>query len=110
MVDVINVADENFEEKVIIKSMEIPVVVDFWAIWCSPCLMLGPILEKFAKEYEEKFILVKVNVDNAQVKSQEYNIMSIPCVKMFKDGKIVDGFVGAIPEDNVKGWLDKNLK
>jgi len=110
MIDIINVTDENFEEEVIIKSMEIPVVVDFWATWCSPCLMLSPALEKFAEEYKEKFILVKVNVDDARVKSQEYNVMSIPSVKMFKDGKIVDEFVGAIPEDNVKEWLDKNLE
>ena len=109
MVDVINATDENFEEEVIIKSMEIPVVVDFWAIWCSPCLMLGPTLEKFAEEYKGKFILVKVNVDNARVKSQEYNVMSIPSVKIFKDGKIAYEFVVAIPKDDVREWLDKNL-
>jgi len=110
MVNIINITDEDFEEKVILKSMEISVVVDFWATWCSPCLILSPTLEKFAKEYNGKFILIKVNVDSARVKSEEYNIMSIPSVKMFKDGKIIDEFVGAIPEENVKEWLDKNLK
>ena len=104
-----DVTDQDFEEKVIIKSMEIPVVVDFWAPWCGPCHMLSPALEKFAEDYKGKFVLVKVNVDNARVKSQEYNIMSIPAVKMFKDGKVIDEFIGAMPESNVKEWLNKNL-
>ena len=106
---VIDATDQDFEEKVIIRSMETPVVVDFWAEWCAPCHMLSPALEKFAEEYKGKFILVKVNVDNARVKAQQYRIMSIPCVKMFKDGNVVDEFIGAIPEFNVKEWLDKNL-
>ena len=104
-----DVTDQDFEEKVIIKSMEIPVVVDFWAEWCQPCLILSPTLEKFAEEYNRKFVLVKVNVDNARIKAQEYGIMSIPNVKMFRNGKVVDGFIGAIPEPNVKEWLNKNL-
>jgi len=105
----IEVNDNNFEEKVIVKSKEIPVVVDFWAQWCKPCLMLGPILEKLAKENKDKFILAKVNVDEAPLSSQKYGIMSIPNVKLFKDGKIVDEFVGAYPETFVKEWLKKNL-
>ena len=105
----IEVNDSNFEEEVIEKSKEIPVVVDFWAQWCRPCLMLGPILEKLAKENKGKFILAKVNVDEAPLSSQKYGIMSIPNVKLFKDGKIVDEFVGAYPETFVKEWLKKNL-
>ncbi len=105
----IEVNDSNFEGEVIEKSREIPVVVDFWAQWCRPCLMLGPILEKLANENGRKFVLAKVNVDGAQVTSQKYGIMSIPNVKLFKDGKIVDEFLGAYPEDFVRGWLDKNL-
>jgi len=105
----IEVNDNNFEEKVIEKSKQIPVVVDFWAQWCKPCLMLGPILEKLAKENKGKFILAKVNVDEAPLSSQKYGIMSIPNVKLFKDGKIVDEFVGAYPETFVKEWLKKNL-
>ncbi len=101
---VINVTDEDFEEKVIIKSMEIPVVVDFWATWCSLCLILSPALEKFAEEDKGKFVLIKVNVDNARAKSQEYGIMSIPSVKIFKNGEVADEFVGAVPEENVKKW------
>jgi putative thioredoxin len=105
----IDVNDANFEKEVIEKSKEIPVVVDFWAQWCGPCQMLGPILEKIAKEYDGKFILAKANVDEAKEKAAGYGVMGIPSVKMFKDGKIVDDFVGAIPEEAIKKWLDKNL-
>jgi len=105
----IDVNDTSFERDVIEKSKEVPVVIDFWAPWCAPCLMLGPVLEKFAEEYKGKFILAKVNVDENPQISQGYNIMSIPSVKMFKGGVIVDEFVGALPELSVKQWLDKNL-
>jgi len=107
---VINVTDEDFEEKVIKKSKEIPVVVDFWAQWCQPCLILGPTLEELKEEADGKFILAKVNVDIAPEVSKKYNIMSIPSVKMFKQGKATAEFVGAIPKEQVKEWLDENLK
>ena len=106
----IEVTDNDFQEKVIELSEKIPVVVDFWAVWCTPCLLLGPVLEKLADEYNGKFILAKVNVDQSPATSQKYGIMSIPSVKMFKNGKIVDEFVGALPEPAVRQWLDKNLK
>lgn len=105
----IEVNDSNFEDKVVEQSKKIPIVVDFWAEWCKPCLILGPILEKIAKEKGGKFVLAKVNTNKAETTSQKYGIMSIPNVKLFKDGKIVGEFVGAYPEDFVKGWLDKNL-
>lgn len=76
---------------------------------CTPCLMLGPALEKLVKEYNGKFILAKINVDEGRATAQKYGVMSIPSVKMFKDGKVVDEFVGALPEPAVKQWLDKNL-
>ena len=107
--EIAEVNDNNFQEKVIEKSKEIPVVVDFWATWCMPCLMLGPVLEKLAEEYKGKFILVKVNVDVARETAMKYGIMSIPSVKMFKNGEIVDEFIGALPEGRVKEWLEKNL-
>ena len=106
---VVNVTDQNFEEKVIKKSEEIPVVVDFWSWWRPPCNMLGPILEKVAEEQKEKFILAKANTNQARKRAIEYGVMSIPNVKMFKNGEIVDEFVGAMPEDSVKEWLDENL-
>ncbi|MCD6495692.1 MAG: thioredoxin [Candidatus Aenigmarchaeota archaeon] len=105
----IEVNDNNFEEKVIEQSKKVPVVVDYWAVWCAPCLMLGPTLEKLAKEYNGKFILAKLNVDENPVTSQKYAVMSIPSVKMFKDGGVADEFVGAMPEPMVKSWLEKNI-
>jgi len=105
----IEVKDGDFNEKVIEASKNKPIVVDFWATWCMPCNMLSPTLEKFAKDYKGKFILAKVNVDEARTTAQKYGIMSIPCVKLFKDGKVVDEFIGALPESDVKEWIDKNL-
>lgn len=101
--------DEDFEEKVIENSKNLPVVVDFWAGWCGPCRILSPIISKVAKEYGGKFLLVKVNVDESSKLAEKYQIMSIPNVKMFKNGKIVDEFIGAMPEPLIKKWLDKNL-
>ena len=101
--------DSDFEEKVIEQSKETPVVVDFWAQWCPPCLILGPVLEKLAKEYNGRFILVKVNVNDGREVSQRFGVSSIPSVKLFKNGRVVDEFVGAIPETAVREWLDRNL-
>ena len=106
---IIDVNEPDFQEKVIERSKETPVVVDFWAPWCQPCLFLSPTLEKLAKEYDGKFILAKINVDQNRVVAQRYGIMSIPSVKMFKKGEIVGEFLGAMPEPHVRGWLNKNL-
>ena len=105
----IEVKDADFDEKVIEASKNKPIVVDFWAPWCMPCNTLSPVLGKFAKEYQGKFVLAKVNVDEARTASQKYGIMSIPCVKLFKNGEIADEFIGALPESDVKEWFDKNL-
>jgi len=102
------ITDKNFKKEVLEKSKEILIVVDFWAEWCQPCLTLSPILEKLIKEFEGKFILIKVNTEKVPKISKKYKIMSIPNVKMFKDGKVIDEFVGAIPEDSVREWLIKN--
>ncbi len=103
------VTDQDFNEKVIEQSKKVPVVVDFWATWCGPCVMLSPTLERLVKAYNGKFVLAKLNVDDNPYTSQMYMVMSIPSVKMFKGGKIVDEFVGALPEPAIRQWLDKNL-
>jgi len=107
----IETTDENFEDKVIEKSKQIPVLVDFWASWCGPCMMLKPILEKISnsEKFKNKFILAKCNVEENQNISSEYGIMSIPAVKLFKEGKIVDEFIGAQPESKITEWLEQVL-
>ena len=105
-----NITDIDFKEKIIENSKETPIVVDFWAQWCPPCLMLGPILEELEEESKGKFILAKINVDEASETSKQYGIMSIPNVKMFKQGKQIAEFVGALPKEQVKEWLNKNLE
>jgi len=105
----IAVDDKTFKKEVIEKSKTLPVVVDFWADWCMPCRMLGPIMESLAKQYKGKFILAKAETDNNREAAEKYDIMSIPSVKLFKSGKVVAEFVGALPESSVKDWLDRNL-
>ncbi len=105
---IVEINEENFEKEVIKKSGSIPVLVDFYANWCMPCRVLSPILEKIAKEFEGKIVLVKVNVDKASKLVEKYGIMGIPNVKLFKNGEIVDEFVGALPEEEIRDWL-KNL-
>ena len=106
---IIEVNDENFEKEVIKKSKKIPVVVDFWAPWCFPCGILSPILEKLTEEYNGKFILAKANVDETRNYAIKYGVSSIPNVKFFENEEIKDEFIGVIPEERIKEWLDKNL-
>ena len=100
--------DASFEKDVIEKSKTVPVLVDFWASWCGPCRMLGPILEKIAKDKEGKFVLAKLNVEDSQEKASEYAVLSIPAVKLFKNGEVADEFVGAIPETDILNFLKRN--
>jgi putative thioredoxin len=105
----IEVTDASFEKEVIERSKKIPVLVDFWAGWCGPCMMLKPTLEKLSKEFEGKMILAKVDVQENQEKAGDFEVMSIPSVKLFKDGKITDEFVGVQPEEMLRKWLKQKL-
>jgi thioredoxin 1 len=102
-----NLTDENFDEE--IKKLEKPVLVDFFATWCGPCEVLGPVLEKVAEGFGDKVVLAKVNVDQFPVTSGKFNIDRIPNVILFKDGKPVDSFIGLMPEPAIKTWLENAL-
>ena len=97
----------DFQAAVLDESRSRPVVVDFWAPWCGPCKTLKPLLEKLAAEYGGKFRLAKVNADDNQALSQQYGVRGIPAVKAFVDGELVDEFAGALPEAEVRAFLDR---
>ena len=103
----IDVTDANFEETVLERSKEVPVVVDLWAPWCGPCRSLGPIIERVVDATEGKVELVKVNVDENPRISATFQVQSIPAVYALKDGKVVDGFIGALPERGVAEFVDR---
>ncbi|MFK5892088.1 MAG: thioredoxin [Pseudomonadota bacterium] len=101
---------ESFQEHVIAKSSQLPIVVDFWAEWCQPCQILVPLLIDIAQQYNGAFILAKVNSDNFQELALQYGVKSLPTVLIFKDGQPVDSFTGALPEGEIKTLLDKHIK
>ena len=105
----LDVTIENFESEVIAASMTQPVLVDFWAPWCGPCKVIGPILEKLETDYAGGFKLVKINSDEEQQLSAAFGIRSIPTVILLKNGQPVDGFMGALPEGKIREFLDKHV-
>jgi len=105
----IEVTIANFEAEVIEASKTTPVLVDFWAPWCGPCKTLGPLLERVETDYAGRFKLVKIDSDQEQQLAGAFGIRSIPTCVLLMNGQPVDGFTGAIPEGEIKAFLDKHL-
>src|SRR3984885_1460897 len=100
----------TFMADVIEASKTVPVVVDFWATWCGPCKQLTPVLEKLIRGYKGALRLAKVDIDRNQEIAQQMGVQSVPSVFAFFQGRPVDGFAGALPEAQVKAWLDRLVK
>lgn len=105
----IDVTIANFEAEVIEASMHTPVLVDFWAPWCGPCKVIGPLLEKLEAAYAGRFKLVKIDSDQEQQLAGAFGIRSIPTCVLLKNGQPVDGFMGALPEGQIRAFLDKHV-
>jgi thioredoxin 1 len=108
MSKVLEITDQNFEEEVI--QSDLPVEVDFWAPWCGPCKMVGPIYDKLAEEYAGKFKFCKIDVDQNQATAAKFQIMSIPMQMYFVDGQKIDEILGAVPERTIKAMVDGILQ
>ena len=99
----LTITSENFENEV--TKSNLPVLIDFWATWCGPCQMMGPIVEQLADEYQGKVKVGKVNVDDEGQLAQAFGVMSIPTFVLVKDGKVVNQIIGAVPKEELKKML-----
>jgi thioredoxin 1 len=104
----IEITDANFDT--LVAKSDKPVLLDFWAEWCGPCRMVGPVVEELSKDYDGKAVVGKVNVDNNPEISMKFGIRNIPTILFFKDGKVVDKQVGAVPKSVLAGKLEAQLK
>jgi thioredoxin 1 len=103
---VTSITDSTFDSTITAGK---PVFVDFWAPWCGPCRIIGPIVEELAPSYQGKAVIAKVNVDDNPMVAQKFGVTSIPTLMMFKDGKLVDRAVGAMPKGELQKFIDRNL-
>lgn len=106
---IIEIDETNYEAVVLHGSFQVPVLVDFWASWCQPCQMLMPVLARLAEEYGGRFVLAKINTEEQQAIAAQFGIRSIPTVKLFRNGQPVDEFMGALPEAQIRAFLEKHL-
>lgn len=106
---IVETSQETFQRDVIDRSADVPVVIDFWAEWCQPCRLLGPVLEKLADEHEGKFVLVKADVEKLPDVAGSFGVSSIPAVFAVREGKVADQFLGLLPEPEIRAWLERLL-
>lgn len=104
----IEITDANFEQEVI-KS-EIPVLIDFWAVWCGPCKMIAPIIDELANDFEGRIKVGKLDIDTNQETALKYGVRTIPSLYIFKDGKIVDQIIGTVPKSSITAKLNAQIK
>jgi putative thioredoxin len=106
---IVDARPETFQQEVVERSRELPVVIDFWATWCQPCRMLGPILEKLADEYQGRFLLVKAETEKLPDIAAAFGVQSIPAVYALRHGELLDYFVGLLSEAQIREWLNRLL-
>ena len=104
---IVEITDAQFEADVL--QSKTPILVDFWATWCAPCKAIAPVLDQLAEEYDGKVVIGKVNVDENPATPGQYGVRGIPTMVLFKDGKVIDQLVGAVPKNQIEALLDKAL-